>query len=33
MRRLILGGLGVALAYAVVQNIPEMKRYMRIRSM
>ncbi len=33
MRRLVWGGLGAALVYALVQNMPEMKRYLRIRSM
>jgi hypothetical protein len=33
MKKLLLGGLGVVLVYAAIQNIPELARYLKIRSM
>jgi hypothetical protein len=33
VKRLLLGGIGIALVYAVVQNIPDVARYLKIRSM
>jgi Family of unknown function (DUF6893) len=33
MRRLMMGAFGLWIAYMVVQSLPELKRYMKIKSM
>jgi hypothetical protein len=33
MKRLLWGGIAIALMYAAIQNFPDVARYLKIRSM